>query len=430
MKYLIFSHLEHIEKYLNFYLKKYESLIVYTKDLNDIKDFAPERVIVLSNQFGDLEKDIQRHCQDNNIFYSLISDISISNDYPLSFYVKNKEDIINSVFSQKKIYEKFNYTDMHQAMPKIVDYIRRKKAGHFNFFNPGFVRGQAVLNFFDYREAKIEDSFVIKPSSECQFEDISQDYILKKRTVNVYMPTYYRLEKTKKSVLSVLDLAKSSKHDMKLYIGDNNTKLEEMNTWLKSLPCEVYFAKENKGKAHVVNHLHRQARKCDYIFSIDSDMHYEVRNDQDYHPLDKMIDIMEKGEEIGLVSSNQHDCSQHWFGQTVEMREERGYKLGVTPTGVGVAGGCILVKTADWETIGMYKENHDVYTGDDGIVTYNIIRKLMKRPVVSYDYYLVHPYPTEDEKGYVEWKGKSWARDQLSFIKDDYKGSNRKGYYD
>ena len=430
MKYLIFSNLEYLDTYLNFYLKKFSALIIYTQELKEIKDFEPDRVLVLSNTFGEKEKAIQRECQENNVFYVLFSDVSISNDYPLSFYLKDKNDIIDKMFEEKIIPEKFNYTDLHQAMPKMLDFVHRKKSGHFNVFNPGFVRAQTVFNYYDYQEAKTSDSFVIKPSSEFELEDISQQFIEDKKVVNVYMPTYYRLEKTKKSVLSILELVQTSKHDMKLYLGDNNTKLEEMISWLKSLPCEVVLLKENKGKAHAVNHLHRQARKCDYIFSIDSDMYYEEREGKKYHTLDKMIDVLDRGKNIGLVSSHQYDCSQHWFGSTVSKVKERGEEIGITSNGVGVAGGCVLLRCDDWEKIGMYKEDHDIYTGDDGILTYNVIRKLLKRPVVSANYYLVHPFPSEDEKGYVEWKGKSWQRDQLSFIKDNFKGKNQKGYYD
>ena len=43
---------------------------------------------------------------------------------------------------------------------------------------------------------------------------------------------------------------------------------------------------------------------------------------------------------------------------------------------------------------------------------------------------MVHPPPEEDEKGYSEWKRKSWMRDNVSFIKDNYKGTNKKGYFD
>ena len=78
----------------------------------------------------------------------------------------------------------------------------------------------------------------------------------------------------------------------------------------------------------------------------------------------------------------------------------------------------------------MYKENHDIYTGDDGIVTHNIEKMLGKYVYVSVDCSLTHPSPGENEKEYTEWKGKSWQRDQLKFLNQDYTGENRKGFYD
>ena len=143
-----------------------------------------------------------------------------------------------------------------------------------------------------------------------------------------------------------------------------------------------------------------------------------------------MIDCLERCDNVGLVSSNQKDCNQHWFTRGVIQYQERGFSVGYSADWVGVAGGCIVLRSEDWEAIGGYKENHDIYTGDDGILTYNISRKLGKRVLVCCDAELLHPKPGEDEKGYNEWKAKSWQRDKLNFIKDNYTGSNKKGYYD
>jgi hypothetical protein len=57
-------------------------------------------------------------------------------------------------------------------------------------------------------------------------------------------------------------------------------------------------------------------------------------------------------------------------------------------------------------------------------------RVLGKDVYVSENCSLFHPFPDETEKGYVEWKMKSWQRDNVQFLKEGYTGSNQKGYWD
>ena len=183
----------------------------------------------------------------------------------------------------------------------------------------------------------------------------------------------------------------------------------------------------------VVNYMDNNiARKdYDYIFSIDSDMRLEKElNKNKENVFDKMIEILEICSNVGLVASNQSELSQHWYDNTVSVKEDRNFKLGVTSNGIGVSGGCICLRKEDWNKIGGYKENHDVYTGDDSILTYNVFRKLGKEAVIAHDYYLKHPKGDENEKEYTDWKRKSWQRDNINFIKDNYTGSNTKGFYD
>ena len=51
----------------------------------------------------------------------------------------------------------------------------------------------------------------------------------------LYIPTYYRLKKTQRSIESIIESANKSKYDIAIYIGDNNTKLADMKSWLQSL---------------------------------------------------------------------------------------------------------------------------------------------------------------------------------------------------
>ena len=78
----------------------------------------------------------------------------------------------------------------------------------------------------------------------------------------------------------------------------------------------------------------------------------------------------------------------------------------------------------------MYKENHDVYTGDDGILTKKIWNS-GKRVVVSMDYGFSHPKPEDKkEEEYQKWKRESWLRDNVKFLDEKFTGSNKKGFYD
>ena len=146
--------------------------------------------------------------------------------------------------------------------------------------------------------------------------------------------------------------------------------------------------------------------------------------------VDSMLFHLTRLENCGLVSSNQLQCSQHWIGDTVDVIHRNEMKVGYSEDGVGIAGGCVCLRSSDWEKVGMYRDGHDIYTGDDGILTNNIRKILGKYVYISMDCSLVHPFPGEEEKGYTQWKGESWKRDQLQFLKDGFKGQNRKGYFD
>ena len=61
--------------------------------------------------------------------------------------------------------------------------------------------------------------------------------------------------------------------------------------------------------------------------------------------------------------------------------------------------------------------NHDIYTGDDGILTHNIEKMLGKYVYVSVDCSLTHPSSGENEKEYTEWKGKKLAEGSVKIFK-------------
>lgn len=310
---------------------------------------------------------------------------------------------------------------MEEVVDVVISYAQQKKIGNFYFINPGQMNGTVQKRLhLDLEKC------ILKYASPEELTDINTVYEMDyTKKVNVYIPTYYRFEKTQKSIESMQELAKRSGFDVKLYIGDNNTQIPEMRTWLEQFG--TYFSEKNIGKANIVNHLHRNARPCDYVFSIDSDLFSE----DETNVFDIMINLLEVEFNVGVVSSNQYELSQHWYKTHITQKMERVYNVGDSPSAIGVAGGCICLRTADFEKIGMYKENHDVYTGDDGILMINVKRKLGKRTVISLDCGLVHPKAQgEEEENYQVWKMESWKRDNLQFLNSSFTGGSKKGFYD
>ena len=163
---------------------------------------------------------------------------------------------------------------MSRIMPVLFQAINKKTTGLHQIADPDIYLSEDIIKFYQLaNNTKIIDSKILKSSQECT-ENIN--FKRERKLVNIYIPTYYRLKKTKRSIESIINSANKSKYDIAIYIGDNNTKLEDMKSWLQSLArsgkVHVLFSVENKGKASMINLLHSQARKCDYIFNIDSDM--------------------------------------------------------------------------------------------------------------------------------------------------------------
>ena len=423
MKWIILNQIPYLQHYIYYYLKQPENY----KHLNyrnseDFEFFEPDRAVLIADNFNNQTKRFIEDAKENKVFLTLITenfDLLNKENFDTVFFIREKENFITNNYNNDNL--QFNISNLHLCMPKILSWIKRKKKGHFKFLNKEL---RTTKNNFD----KKITSLYIAPSDGV---DIEEEIInlKEKKKVNIYMPTYYRFHKTKASIEDILTLAKKSKHDIKIYIGDNNTQIDEMHSWLKELNekeeiIEVYFNEENQGKAMVINYMDKNIARqdYDYIFSIDSDM--RIENDKKLNKFndnifDIMIEILEKCNNVGLVASNQSELSQHWYGRTVNVIKDRNYNLGISNNGIGVSGGCVCLRKCDWNKIGGYKENHDIYTGDDSILTYNVYRKLGKIPVIAHDYYLKHPKGDEDEKLYTEWKMKSWQRDNINFIKDN-----------
>ena len=106
--------------------------------------------------------------------------------------------------------------------------------------DPGLYRSEDIINFYGLSDIKLLDSRILKSTQELEN---TIDFNKERKLVNIYIPTYYRLEKTKRSIESIITSAKKSKYDIKIYLGDNNTKLEDMKRILV-----FYFQKKIKAK--------------------------------------------------------------------------------------------------------------------------------------------------------------------------------------
>ena len=433
-KYLIFDKDASIIKYVIQKIKC-EKMVIFSKTTEDISKFQPSRVLCFNN-ISVVEESILRKVRCTNIVTASqfrfkgedknISQIFI-NLFDLDFVKKLDSNCILS------------FSMLEEVSSQIANNF---KPGYHIMVNPGIVMRDTVLEYYNLPvseqkrtpnlEYKGNWGYGLSPLEEFFTESFE-------KKVNIYLPTYYRFQKTKESIESILEDVEKSQYDVMVYIGDNNTKDPEMREWLSSLPSlllykdgekkvkvEVYFGEKNIGKGMMVNHLYKNSRKCDYLFSIDFDMKVETENF-----VDNMLFHLTRIQNCGLISAQQSGLSQHWWGRGVNEEVREGMKIGYSPGGIGVAGGCVCIRQVDWLSVGMYRENHDIYTGDDGILTYNIQKKLGKDVLISRDCVMFHPtHESEEEKGYMEWKMESWKRDGLKFLKEGYTGSNTKGYYD
>lgn len=433
-KYLIFDKDETIIKYVVRKIKC-QKMVIFSKTKEDISKFRPSHVLCFNN-IDIVEESILQKVRCTNIV--------TASQFRFKGENKNLSQIFVNLFDLNFVKKlDSNCTLSFSMLEEVsVQIANNFKPGYHIMVNPGTISLDTILEFYGLPlsvqkrtpnlEYKGNWGYGLSP-----LEDFFTESFEKK--VNIYLPTYYRFQKTKESIESILQDVEKSQYDVMVYIGDNNTKDSEMREWLTSLPSlydnkdegekkvkvEVYFGEKNIGKGMMVNHLYRNSRKCDYLFSIDSDMKVETENF-----VDKMLFHLTRIQNAGLISSQQSGLSQHWWGRGVNEEVREGMKVGYSPGGVGVAGGCVCLRTVDWNAVGMYRENHDIYTGDDGILTYNIQNKLGKDVLISKECVMFHPFIEETEKDYAEWKMESWKRDGLKFLKDGYTGSNTKGFYD
>lgn len=421
--YLIYNNEETIIKHVVKKLKG-DKMVILSKEPEDISQFVPATVFCWNNA------EIAEECIEKKI--NCVNIVTSS-----KFKLKVESKYLSQVFIRlfdldyvKKL--NGNYTFSFSMLEEVSNQIANNfKPGYHTMINPGIITTNQILDFYNLEncDTKGTSEYDMKGNWNIGLSPV-EDFFTEsfEKKVNIYLPTYYRFKKTKESIESILEDIQKSQYDVKVYIGDNNTKDSEMRDWLSSLrseKVEVYFSEKNIGKGMIVNHLYRNSRKCDYLFSIDSDMKVETENF-----VDSMLFYLTRIQNCGLISSEQSGLSQHWWNRGVVKDTREGFQVGYSPQGIGVAGGCLCLRKIDWEAVGMYRENHDIYTGDDGILTYNIQNKLGKDVLISCDCKLFHPLIEKEEEDYAKWKMESWQRDQLKFLKEGYVGSNKKGFYD
>jgi len=227
------------------------------------------------------------------------------------------------------------------------------------------------------------------------------------KTVNIFTPTYYRFGKTKRAIESIIETIEQSENDVELYIGDNNTKLEDMRLWLKDLPAKhpkvnVFFSNKNVGKGAMINYLHSNTGSSDYFISIDSDM-LSDEHDQ-YNWIDELVKLMEWGpaKNFGLFSTWQKVYNAHILDHVKERTEFLGHKIWYGAFN-GVAGGCVIMRNEDFLKVGRYNLI-DIYSGDDALLMRNVDQILGKYVGITETIRLVHQPNEKEELEYQQWK--------------------------
>jgi len=384
------------------FIEKSDLILVNVLKLKDIpENLPPEKTVIFCEEFSKEEKFIK---------YKI-------------FYFYSKERFLEDYFCKEdlKINLPVEIFDFHLVSPYKLIFL---EGGNKWLKTTTFRKVEDFPDFFEISRRGVTHEI----SKKSEFIDFKKSDCLSEKNplVHIYIPTYYRLEKFKKSLTGITKMADESRYRVKIFIGDNNTKNLEMKSYLKSLKKDVYLHNENIGKSGMVNLLYKKNshQNPTYIFSIDSDM-YPVEG---YNLIDRMIETLESEFNVGLVSANQKGECHHWFGRTIKTSNGRKSRLGESRTEIGIAGGCICLRRKDWEKIGMYREGYHLYAADDAILIDNVEKILGKRAVISIDYSIFHPSKDEDDKGYTEWKKNSFEKNGLCFEKNS--GEKTKGFYD
>lgn len=215
--------------------------------------------------------------------------------------------------------------------------------------------------------------------------------------INIYSPTYHRLDNTREFIASLKQSVARSKYDVKAFIADNNSPIE-MKEYLMGQNDEhtqVHLFEKNYGKGHAINTLHNNVRKSDVVLSIDSDI--ICLNGTNW--IDRMANIVRSCEDIGIVSARFQEGVAHSYASLKKKMTICGSKLIYGSSTIG--GACIMLRTGMWNKVGGYSAP-DIYAGDDGTLIHQVYNRQKKKVVVCMDVELYHL--DEDDDDYRAWK--------------------------
>jgi len=226
--------------------------------------------------------------------------------------------------------------------------------------------------------------------------------------IYIFSATYHRLEKTKKSLLSLKKVIDNhTEHDIKLFIGDNNSP-QEMKDWLietfkdQEDHYSLCLMDKNINKPNIINFMWDHCDKnCDVVCSFDSDM-VVMEEHQDW--LDRAVKCITELPNLGVLSINQHEQCCHLWSGIPHRKEHEGNKIAFGRY-TNVAGGCIFMKAEDWKALNGYRRTLPIFGGDDAFIMHDTHHHLKKIVGILEDVYLHHPgSESDDENKYIQWK--------------------------
>lgn len=241
--------------------------------------------------------------------------------------------------------------------------------------------------------------------------------------------TYNRLEYTINSVRSVIkDLSKSTRNH-KLVVVDNGSQygldscLKLMHSHCK-FPFELVLYNFNVGKAKAVNNV---VAKYGEVQSILCSFDGDLVVDEHGCFFDKMEETF-----IGLHKYGNYDilCANLTGNNAHNLRLLRGIhytpfgKILYNPKGgSGVAGGCLVMDTAIFTSLGGYRTNQGIYGGNDGFLIVDVMKRNPNALVGMVESLSVF-HPFEHDEGYERYK-----REAIDKIRKTGFGET-KGFYD
>jgi len=187
---------------------------------------------------------------------------------------------------------------------------------------------------------------------------------------------------------------------------------------------------KNYGKAIVVNKLYEVARKNgvnpDFLFTCDSDILFQPEQKHMFLRLVAAANHLTEVKKIpfGMISLNQLSGNCHWpvcyqnqitYTMSVNATEKFEEKMVWPNTPSGIAGGCLFLSRAFWDTVGGYKV-FGVYSGDDAYLLLECGKRGWSYQMAD-TISIIHP--NENDAEYSAWKHKVCGRDMMSGFKQN-----------